>query len=92
VLIEFTNDFHNTHATVRVGADGWLSARQIRNLRARLCGNSNCWCSGETGARGPQTHGYYIAVSLDDKDQVIGQIRTILDHLTLDEYKQSEAT
>ena len=52
-----TNNFHNTHATVKPKpiTDGWyLTARQVRRAWLKLCGMADCHCSGDLGARGPQ--------------------------------------
>lgn len=57
-----TNDFHNTAAIVRVtpresthyGLMADLSRAQTRRAEKKLCGMSDCSCSGALGTRGKQ--------------------------------------
>lgn len=51
MLITLTNDFHNTSRTVRVPADGYISAATARRIRNDLCGISGCICGGVLGQR-----------------------------------------
>lgn len=49
--IALTNDFHNTRATIRVPADGYISEPARRNAWHKLCGNRECVCGGVMGER-----------------------------------------
>lgn len=49
--ITLTYDFHNTATFVWADEDGWISNRQAREARARLCGISHCLCCDDVGAR-----------------------------------------
>jgi len=53
-MVTLYNDFHNTTARVRVGANGMLSPNQVKNAQNRLCGIGGCQCSNDLGQRGPQ--------------------------------------
>ena len=59
VAFTLANDFHNSSVRVRVadqsGIGYALSPSQVRRVRARLCGRTDCRC-GENGLkmRGPQ--------------------------------------
>lgn len=52
-----SNDFHGTSccviAKVRNGSH-YISIRQARQARRKLCGHARCLCSGAAGTRGPQ--------------------------------------
>jgi hypothetical protein len=51
-MITLSNDFHGTKTKTRSGRK---SARQMSDLKRRLCGIAGCCCSNDIGARGPQT-------------------------------------
>ena len=51
MFVTLTNDFHATTTRTRQGRK---SARQMRDLKARLCGTTGCTCSDDIGTRGPQ--------------------------------------
>lgn len=51
MLIELTNDFHNTATRVRT-SDGYLSEGQVQRAWRALCGIEGCMCSGHAGVRG----------------------------------------
>lgn len=55
--LEMTNGFHITSATVRAQVirenKYYVTNRQARDLRNKLCGVSGCKCGGNFGERGP---------------------------------------
>lgn len=51
-MITISNDFHRTATRTRAGRK---SARQIADIKRRLCGIAGCCCGNDIGARGPQT-------------------------------------
>jgi hypothetical protein len=51
-MITISNDFHRTKTTTRPGRK---SARQMLDIKRRLCGIAGCCCGNDIGARGPQT-------------------------------------
>ena len=54
MLIEFSNDFHNSSARIRASVGRTVSRSQVQRLRRSLCGISGCTCSDKTGVRGIQ--------------------------------------
>lgn len=46
------NTFHKNSTTLRVGGDLRVSREQVSRARSKLCGISNCKCSGPLGERG----------------------------------------
>ena len=55
MLIEITNNFHQTSTKVRTD-DGTLTESQRRKALNALC-SPDCHCSGAFGQRGPQPDG-----------------------------------
>jgi len=51
-MITISNDFHGTETRTRPGRK---SARQMSDIKRRLCGIAGCCCGNDIGARGPQT-------------------------------------
>jgi hypothetical protein len=51
--ITLTNDFHGTAVVLRP-RNGYLSRTQVMWARKKLCGISDCTCSGPAGERGGQ--------------------------------------
>ena len=51
---KFSNDYHETTASVP-SSNGKLTRQRVDRLKRQLCqGNSECTCSGTGGVRGPQ--------------------------------------
>lgn len=48
--IQLTNDFHNTSCYV-ITKNGYITKRQARNARKKLCGRRNCECGDIAGCR-----------------------------------------
>jgi hypothetical protein len=53
-MVTLRNDFHGTSARVKPTDGLYLSPRQVKRARDKLCGVSECVCSGRLGTRGPQ--------------------------------------
>jgi hypothetical protein len=49
--IKLENNFHSTECTVTT-KDGWLSARQVKDTKKKLCPVKDCQCSNSLGTRG----------------------------------------
>ena len=59
--VRLTNDFHNTHTTVRatvldhgMHTEISLTKRQMSRAQRALCGIDGCTCGGPAGIRGRQ--------------------------------------
>jgi hypothetical protein len=55
--ITLKNNFHNSEAVV-IAKDGYISPRQAKDARNKLCGISGCTCGDSLGCRGPQDVDY----------------------------------
>ena len=65
--ITLRNDFHHTEAST-LAKDRYLTPRQVRNLKKRLCPWDDCTCSGPCGDRGEQT---VKILTLDDGSALV---------------------
>lgn len=46
------NEFHNTEISIRAAVGEYVADSTIKRIRKKLCGISDCHCSGSTGIRG----------------------------------------
>lgn len=46
------NEFHNTEISIRAAVGEHVADSTVRKIRKKLCGISDCYCSGYTGIRG----------------------------------------
>ena len=56
MIIQITNDFHNTTVNLRVAKlPATLTTNQVYRARRTLCGLSDCTCGGGLSDRGNQS-------------------------------------
>lgn len=65
-----SNDFHNTTTRTKLGRK---TEKQMRSIKRRMCGVSDCKCSDDIGSRGPQTQsdGRKLVIDWDSNASVI---------------------
>ena len=74
VVINMTNDFHNT-STKLIVKNGIVNPRQVKSVWNKLCGIQHCSCGDDFGRRGKQPkqkyellpsseHGYFELVEI----------------------------